>query len=143
VGAARDAWPVASEDALVTAEDVVELNRASIARAGALARGAGSVLVAVGVVGAVAWLWTAARQQQLVDSGGGDGGLAVFGPPSEELSFVERLDLFASTIGFLLTAALLTGVGFLLRLVADYSVGRTGTSLTGFEVGDRLPDDET
>jgi hypothetical protein len=123
-------------DVVVTEADVESLNRASIVRAAAFVRIAGSVLVVVGALGAVAWLWTMVRTQQQAgarfefsDSG------------ALELDLVDRVDILAPYVGVLATTALVVGFGLLLRLVSDFVVARSGGTLSGFEAGDVLDED--
>jgi hypothetical protein len=122
---------------VITEEDVAALNRASIARAAAFVRIAGSVLVVVGAVGCLAWLWNVIRTQQQVSS---SVRLVLGGPGAPiDVDLVDRLDLFVSVIALLVTSALAAGFGLLLRLVADFLVMRSGGTLTGFEPGDVVP----
>jgi hypothetical protein len=122
---------------VITEEDVDALNRASIARAAAFVRIAGSALVVVGAVGCLAWLWNVIRAQQQVST---SLRFALGGPGAPiEVDLVDRLDLFVSVIALLITSALAAGFGLLLRLVADFLVMRSGGTLTGFEPGDVVP----
>jgi hypothetical protein len=122
---------------VITEEDVAALNRASIARAAAFVRIAGSVLVVVGAVGCLAWLWNVIRTQQQVSS---SVRLVLGGPGAPiDVDLVDRLDLFVSVIALLVTSALAAGFGLLHRLVADFLVMRSGGTLTGFEPGDVVP----
>lgn len=118
----------AVDDDVVTADDVVALNRASVERSAAISRLIGSGLVVVGAVVALAWLWTAVRLQQKI----GDERFR-----SEDTG-LDRLDLFAANLGPLALAALALGFGAALRLTADYTQTRVGGSTTGFVVGDRF-----
>ena len=120
------------EDAnTITAEDVEWANRTTLGQTAALTRIAGSVLVVVGVVGAAASLWTTVRYQQ-------DFGDAVDFSGEPGTSLLDRLDRFSITYGLVLPA-IAVALGLALRLMADYTVVRTGGSLTGFEVGDQVP----
>ena len=124
---------------VVTSEDVRDLNVMTLQRAGFFARVGGDVLVVVGAIGVVAWLWLIVRQQlegggflALTDGSGGEG-----------VSIGERLDAIAGTYGILLQAVLAVAVGLAVRLLAANLLSQLGVSLTGFEPGDPLaPDPE-
>ena len=119
-----------------TAEDIAELNRAAIERSAAFARIAGAVLLVIGVVGLVAWLWLTLRLQIRLDdmSIGSD----PFGGGESATSFADRVDALVGYTETLVIAALAVGGGLGLRALADYMVARTGGSLTGYRVGDDL-----
>lgn len=128
--------PVSAEEPRVTADDLVELNDEVLARTASLVRAAGTALMFIGAVGAAAWLWLVARQQQLV---GDDEGIFRFGADEGGQSFMQRLDVFASTFGYLVTVALTAGFGLLLRFLGQYLTARTGGSLlSAVQVGDPL-----
>jgi hypothetical protein len=127
----------------ITAQDVEWLNRTSVVRTAAFARLAGSLLVAVGVVGVAAALWNIVRYQQNAE-GYSFGFIGGGGVDGEDVSTMDRVDLFSTTYGLVLPAIGLA-LGLALRLMADYTVVRVGGSLTGFEPGDEVPpetDDE-
>lgn len=126
--------PAMSGTDLVTADDVAVMNGQTVARAAAFARLAGTGLIVVSGVTAIVWLWLTVRYELLVDDGSSSGV-----GPSGDTSLAERLDLAAGLSQYLVYAAVVLGVGVGLRLLADYSVARTGGSLTGFEPGDLLP----
>jgi len=117
-----------------TATDVRALNRASIERSAVIARIAGTLAIAVAVIVAAGWLWQTVRLQQRA---GGD--FTVFDGSSTDIEFVDRVDVFIASLGLLGTAALVAGLGFGLRLVADYMQDRAGGTVTGFVAGDPLP----
>ena len=125
-----------SAQELFTADDVRDLNGASVARAAAFTRIAGTVLVVVGVVGAAAWLWITVRQQ--AEFNGGSGASDPLSP-SRDIDFFRRVDAVAVYITLLVSAVLATAAGLSLRLLADYTVARTGGTITRFRVGDPLP----
>lgn len=125
-----------ADDVRVTADDVTELNRATLQGTSALARHAGTALIVVAGVGLVAWMWIAARQQRLVGADGFPG----FGSDGEGVSLTQRLDLLANSIGFLVNAVLVGGLGLGLRLVAELTISRGGGSLTAAAVGEPWPD---
>jgi hypothetical protein len=127
----------AGEEDIVTDADVVMMNGIAIARSAAFARVAGTVLVAVGVVAAAAWVWLIFRTQAQIDDGS-----VVFADTSREVSLADRLDIAAGYVSLLVWAALAGGAGLGLRAIADYLVARTGGSLTGFVAGDVLPPDD-
>ena len=136
-----------ADSSTITGEDVAWLNGRSVARAGAFARLAGTALIVAGALGVLAWLWVSVRRQQQLDEiadfanglgEGSEGGVLSF--TDRTVSFSERIDVFADTVMLLLTAALAVAAGSGLRLVAEYTVARTGGSVTGFEVGDPVPE---
>ena len=119
----------------VTEADIVLLNRGTVVRGAFFARTAGSVLIVIGAIGFLTWLWTVLRGQNVL----GDLGEDFFVGGGDSLSISERIDVFSYSIGLLLESALVVGVGCALRLIADYTVARLGGSLTGYEVGDDVP----
>lgn len=124
-------------DLTVTADDVAALNAATVLRAAALARIAGAILVGIGILAASGWLWATVRDQQTANEryGGGGG----FGDvDSESVDLVERIDILVTNLPVLVFASLAVGGGLGLRVLADYSVARSGGSLTGYEPGDSL-----
>jgi hypothetical protein len=121
-------------------EDIALLNGQAVERAGAFARLAGSALIVVGSIGVVAWSWLTVRRWVTVDDFEGfSNGFEGQGP---DVSLVDRLDLVANYVPLLVYGAVATGVGCALRLLADYTVARTGGSLSGFVVGDPVPADD-
>jgi hypothetical protein len=136
-----------ADSGTITGEDVAWLNGRSVARAGAFARLAGTALIVAGALGVLTWLWVSVRRQQQLDEiadfanglgDGSEGGVLSF--TDRTVSFSERIDVLADTVTLLLTAALAVAAGSGLRLVAEYTVARTGGSVTGFEVGDPVPE---
>lgn len=118
-----------SEADSVTGADVAGLNRAVVARAAHLARLAGTGLLIVAGLGALAWAWLTLR------------GLGAIGDSfdfGDDLGLDERVDFVAGYMSLLLYSGLAAGVGVGLRLGADLSVARTGGSLTGVEAGEPL-----
>jgi hypothetical protein len=120
---------------ILTTDDITSLNRQAVLRGAAFTRLAGTALVVAGAIAVTAWLWLVVRQQQVVDSDSFTGTLAAL---NDDVSFVQRLDLLASQVTLGIWAVVTVGIGLGLRLIADYSVARTGGSLTGYEVGDRI-----
>jgi hypothetical protein len=133
---ASDDNEILTTDEMLTADDITGLNRQAVARTAAFTRLAGTALVVAGAIATAAWLYLVVRQQQIVDDG------EMFSPSlavlSEDVSFAQRVDLLASQVTLGIWAVVAVGVGLGLRLVADYSVARTGGSLAGYEVGDRV-----
>jgi hypothetical protein len=119
----------------IEADDVAWLNTRAVERAGAFTRLAGTALVVVGVLGAATWAWLTVRQQQRLDDVGGQFELRGADP-----SLTDRIDAFAEFVLFLVWAGLAVGAGVGLRLAAHYTVVRAGGSVTGFAVGDPVPD---
>jgi cytoskeletal protein RodZ len=124
----------------VTADDVASANRETLSRATAVARIAGIGLIVIGVVGLAAWLWFLVRQQQDLNS---NRGVDAFGQPAPSAGFRDRIDAAINSITLLLWATLTLGGGFALRLLGQYSFAQAGGSLTGFEVGDTLPSEDS
>jgi hypothetical protein len=127
--------PTPDTDDIATAEDIAELNRMAVERSAAFARVAGTVVLVLGAFGTAAWLWLNARLQLRLDDVGGP--LGSFGE-DDRVSILDRLDTLTAYVEVLIVSVLAAGVGLGLRAVADYLVARTGGSLTGFRVGDRL-----
>jgi hypothetical protein len=131
-----------ADGSTITGEDIAWLNGRSVARAGPFARLAGTALIVAGALGVVAWLWMSVRRQQQLSQIPGFiddiGDLDSFTDRTVSLS--ERIDAVADTAMLLVTAALAVAAGSGLRLVAEYTVARTGGSVTGFEVGDPVPE---
>lgn len=121
-----------SEADIVSPADVDGLNQAVVARGANLARLISTALFVVAGVGVVAWAWVTLR------------GLGLFGDsfdrfedePDVDLNY--RLDAVATYVFILVISALAAGLGVALRLVADYTVARTGGSLTGVRAGEQL-----
>ena len=101
---------------VITADDIADLNRMAIERAGAFAR----------------------AQLMADDFSGGSG---AFDDVGGSMSFADRVDLLLGYVTILVMATLTGGVGFGLRLGADTAVARAGGSLTGFATGDVVPSD--
>jgi hypothetical protein len=126
------------DENVLTADDVAALNGQAVARAAAFTRLAGTAAVIVGAVAAAAWAWGAYRTQARADDFGGIGPIGLdtsVGAPYE-VTLADRLDLLVTGTQLLVAGVLGVGVGLVLRLLADYTVARTGGSLTGFEAGD-------
>jgi hypothetical protein len=137
------------ENEILTADDIAGLNRQAVLRAAAFTRLAGAALVVAGVLAIIAWGWILVRDQLRLDD---YDDLMLNPAPAEspvdsrplidfagafDITFADRVDVLLGRLGFSLTAVVAVGVGLGLRLFADYSVARTGGSLTGFEPGDR------
>ena len=114
---------------VITADDIADLNRMAIERAGAFARVAGSVLVVVAAVGVVAWTWLTVRAQLMADDF--SGGSGAFDDVGGSMSFADRVDLLLGYVTILVMATLTGGVGFGLRLGADTAVARPRVTLVG------------
>jgi hypothetical protein len=114
--------------------------RDTVARSGAFARIAGTALIVVGIIGAVAWAWSAVRTQQRLSGLPVPGGFDGFDLGQSSPSLLDRIDAVPNGIVLLVSGALAVGLGVFLRLGADYAVARTGGSLIGYQVGDELPE---
>jgi hypothetical protein len=149
---ASDESSAVADRALAT-EDIVTLNGQVVARAAAFVRLAGTALVIAGAIAVAAWLWTAYRQQEAVDDVFDDLAATELDDPLDDadeaagivdifgdfdVSFADRIDVLVSQIELAITGLLAVGLGLGLRMAADYSVARTGGSLTGFEPGDEV-----
>ncbi len=116
----------------VSPADVAGLNQAVVARGADLARLISTGLFVVAALGVVAWAWVTLR------------GLGIFGDPFDRFDEPPdvdpdyRLDAVATYMFLLVISAMAAGLGVALRLVADYSVARTGGSLTGVRAGETL-----
>lgn len=127
----------------LTASDIATMNRVAIVRAAAFTRIVGSAMIVVGLMGTATWLWLTVRTQQRLQASLFGFDVPIGAPEPTEPSLLDRLDAVPPTAVLLLLAVMALGAGTLLRLVADYAVARTGGSLTGFEVGDVLPPDDS
>lgn len=117
-----------------TQEDIDSVNGSTNRRAAQIAYVVGAGLVVVGIVGAIAWVWIAIRQQVRIADGGSfsfsQDGTADLG---------DRIDVFATTLGLLLEAALVLSAGVAIRVLSGVFLAREGVSLTRLTVGDPFP----
>ena len=126
-------------DRTITTEDVVAMNRASVERSAYLARLGGSVLVVVGVLATLGWLWAQIRNQQRFDDFRDSAVLGVLSINSSiRSSETTRVDLLMASLGGLWLPGLAVAGGLTLRMLADFTLTRVGGSITGFVVGDVL-----
>ncbi len=125
-----------TDEPRITADDVVELNRGVLVGTARFTRLLGTVLMVIGALGALLWLWIVLRQQDVVV--GGEGPLQ-FGLEDGGLSAKQRLDILATSFSFLSGVALTAGVGMALRMAGEYVIADKGGSLTRAAVGDALP----
>lgn len=121
----------------ITPDDVALANRTVLTRASVVARIAGIVVIVIGVVGFAAWLWLVVRTQQQLNQ---TRGVDQFGQPAPPAGFRDRIDQSVGTVEIMLWATLTIGGGFALRLLGQHSLARSGGSLTGYEVGDAVPE---
>jgi hypothetical protein len=109
------------------APDPPELDpdRAPLLRSTVVAMGASTVLLVIGMLLAVAWVWQLFRTQQRLGGGGlpGIGGGFDEGPGP---SMLERVDVAAQSTFALAYAGIVVGLGVGLRLLADMMVARLG-----------------
>ncbi|HMG45224.1 MAG TPA: hypothetical protein VK611_28085 [Acidimicrobiales bacterium] len=122
----------------ITAEDIAWANRTMLVRAAGFTRTAGTVLVVVGIVGVAAALWAIVRTQQEMIPIEFLSAFPEFGD-ERDVSAADRADQFSRSYGVLVLPVIGVGLGLALRLMADAAVVRVGGSLSGFEVGHRLP----
>ncbi|HEY7072144.1 MAG TPA: hypothetical protein VH479_18595 [Acidimicrobiales bacterium] len=125
-----------SEADTVTAADVSGRNQVVVARAANLARRVGTGLLVVAALGVTAWAWITLRGLGLL----GDSFLG-FGRSPSGPGLDDQLDVVVGYMSLLLYSSLVAGTGFGLRLAADYTVSRTGGSLTGLQAGEPLSTD--
>jgi hypothetical protein len=59
------------------------------------------------------------------------------------VAILDRIDAVFTAITVLIASAVAMTVGLLTRFLSQVLVARAGGSLTGFEVGDAFPEDET
>jgi hypothetical protein len=122
----------------VTAEDIAESNDEQLAQIAKYVRTlALGVLVVAGLM-ALSWLWISGRAQWSASDRGG-GGFS-FSTAESGVSFANRLDLVATTFGYLAQAALAATVGAVAYLWSSKQLAAQGHSLFGAQVGDPVPD---
>jgi hypothetical protein len=137
-GSTAGTAPAAAPDT-VTAADIATTNAMMVARAASFARIAGTALVVVGTIGALAWAWLTVRIQQRLSGVPMSSAFDGLDLDSPSPSLLVRSDAVSGTATLLMGVALAVGLGVFFRLSADYAVARTGGSLTGYQVGDELP----
>jgi hypothetical protein len=116
----------------LTAEDIADLNADAVGRTATLTRYAATVVLAVGAVCTLGWLFYAWRVLRDL------GTTATFGSTSDSPTMGDRFFTLIGTSTLLLLAAMAVAVGIGMRLFADYAVARSGGSVTGAEVGDEV-----
>lgn len=99
-------------------------DRAPLLRSTVLALAGSTVLLAIGAVLAVMWLWTVVRGQQRIGGSGfiGTGIGAPSGYPGP--SFADRVDAVVQSTFLLAYSGILVGLGLGLRLFADSMASR-------------------
>ena len=122
-----------SEADTVTAADVSGLNQAVVTRAANLARLTGTGLLVVAGLGVLSWAWVTLRSLDLLV-----GASSTEFDDAAEFGIADRIDLVAGYFVLLIFASVAAGLGVALRLAADYTVARTGGSLTGAQAGEPL-----
>lgn len=127
------------EDDTVMPEDVAYFNRETMRDLAMRGRIAGTAVMIVAAVGALAWLWITVRTQQHLRSrgfplGGASTGLRIALP--------ERLDAAVATFALLTSAALAFVFGAGLVLLSSHLTVVYGGTLTGLEAGDKIPADD-
>lgn len=127
---------VTTDDKRVTADDVLELNRSVLVQTARFCRVLGTVLMTIGALGVLLWLWVVLRQQEVI--GESDGPFS-FGFDGAEVSAKQRLDVFATTFSVLTSAVLPAGLGLVLRVLGQHMISEKGGSLTRVRIGDLLP----
>jgi hypothetical protein len=118
----------------LTTDDIADLNTDAVGRTAALTRYAATVVLAVGAVCTVGWLFYAWRVLRDLGTTASFGSSANSGSPT----LGDRFFTLIGTTTLLLLAALAVAIGLGMRLFADYAVARSGGSVTGAEVGDEV-----
>ena len=129
----------ASESPTITDADLAGLNQRALLRVVRMAERLSTVLFIVAALLALAWVWSALRQQGVIDSSDGD----IFSPfdADEDLSWKARVDFFATTLSLLGLAAVVFGIGAGIRAYCAVAIVRAGGSLTGWQVGEEIDPD--
>jgi CHASE2 domain-containing sensor protein len=127
------------ESPVITEDDIDALNRRAVTRVIDTTRVASTVLLVVGTLLALAWIWEVLRTQGLIADRGNEGFSILY--LGENLTIKQRVDALTTTITLLAFASLVAGFGIWLRVYCAVAALRVGGSLTGWEVGDRI--DET
>jgi hypothetical protein len=120
----------------VDRDDVAWFNRESMRDLAVRGRLAGTLMVGVGVVGVIAWIWLAARSQQHLQ-----GRTFALGSVanSASASFTDRIDALTSTLGFLIYSVLVGGLGVGLSLAAGHVTVLYRRDVGGARGGRRTP----
>ena len=122
----------------ITEADIAGMNRKFVTRAAAFARRAGACIVILGALALAAWGWNTVRfQQQLGDSCSDSSPLGIV-DGGDCVGALRRTDALAAGFSTAALAAATIGIGFTMRLLADYSDARTGGSISGFQPGDQI-----
>lgn len=124
--------------AFISADDIADANDERLTRLAEGARYVSVVIVAVGALALLGWLWYTIRAQLEVSTGGG----FTFGDADDGLSLIERIDLLATSTSLLVQGAMATGIGIALLLWSSKVYASLGGSLHGVQVGDPIPDAE-
>jgi hypothetical protein len=112
-----------------TAKEVARLNARAVTRGAAVARLAGTALIAAGVVAEAAWGWFTYRlQDELRDAVAVTLGVpnTSLGTASHGVGLADRLDAMAMTIELAVLGMLAIALGVAIRLFATYTVARAG-----------------
>jgi hypothetical protein len=135
----REDRAVTDPSDVITEDDFAGLNERALLRVVDVARrGSFALLVLAGVI-ALAWIWQTLRFQGVIDDSQSDRFSLGLG---DQLSAKQRLDALTTTITMLGFAGLVAGLGLGLRVYCEATTLRAGGSLTGWNVGDRIDDED-
>jgi hypothetical protein len=130
-----------SDSQTITEEDVAGLNQRAVLRVADIARRCSTGLLVVAGVIALAWLWQTLRYQGVITDEN-SGGFSISYLGDEDLTWKQRVDALTLTMSMLGFAGALAGIGVGLRVYCEVTTLRVGGSLTGWNVGDPIEDDE-
>jgi len=126
----------------ISQADLDGLNRRALLRSGELVHRVGSGLIGIGVALAVGWLWQLVRFQQLLTDSFESGGIGIDigGTDLRGISWTQRVDSIAQSLGSLGFAAVTVGVGLAVRLYSEVVTLQQGADITPWQLGDEIHD---
>ncbi|MGQ0831723.1 MAG: hypothetical protein ACT4OV_08600 [Microthrixaceae bacterium] len=124
----------------ISQADLDGLNRRALLRSSELVRRAGTGLLWIAAALATAWLWQLVRFQQILTDSVGTGGFGIDGPNLSGISWTQRIDSIAASLGSLGVAAITAGVGVAVRLYAEVVALQQGADITPWQLGDEIDD---
>jgi hypothetical protein len=129
----------------ITDADIADLDRRAVLRTTTLLRRGAAVAVAVAGLLLLAWLWNLVRTQQLLSDSFGDP-FGVSDGASADIPWTQRVDGLVQSLSLLGFAAVVAGLGLMLRVYGEVTVLRQGGHLTPWSVGELIelePDDDS